>query len=85
MAQHVVAGECVDDDEWQCPLSWMGKLPVAAAPPPPHVDVCVSPSADFGACYDSWCCEHAPGFGCFKKVGKVRSQKDSHGCPSRAC
>ena len=71
MAQHMQAGECVDDDVWQCPLSWMGKLPVAAAPPPPRVGVCTSPSAEFGACYDSWCCENK-GFGCFKKVGRVR-------------
>ena len=93
------ASKCADEGDWLCPSSWIvaashtSKLmpkpsphstaaapksspanaapPTSSAPPPPSVLVCTTPSEDFGACYDSWCCKHGPGFGCFKKVGKV--------------
>jgi hypothetical protein len=66
MAKHVLAGKCVDNNDWQCPLSWMGRLPIPLA----RVNVCWGHSKEFGACYDSWCCDNA-GFGCFKRQGKV--------------
>ena len=72
MRMHSEDGVCVDDETWQCPLSWMGVLPVAVSPPPPSPPaVCQGLSADFGGCYESRCCATA-GFGCFKRVGKVR-------------
>ena len=75
MARNTKAGKCVDGDGWVCPESWMHKLPLVVSPPPPiraRVDKCVDASAAFESCYDSWCCE-GPGFGCFKRVGKVRA------------
>ena len=60
---------------WTCALHDKKHLasPPTPAPPPAPVRVCTSLSEDFGACYESQCCKHAPGFGCFKKVGKVRT------------
>ena len=65
MASQTVNGECVDDEAWQCPLSWMGVLPVLTPA------LCQGQSADFDSCYESRCCATG-GFGCFKRVGKVR-------------
>ena len=71
MAMHLKDGECVDDDEWQCPLSWMAVVPRAALPPPPLMHTahaCNDPTPKFGDCSKSLCCADK-GFGCFKKDG----------------
>ena len=49
MASQTVNGECVDDEAWQCPLSWMGVLPVLTPA------LCQGQSADFDSCYESRC------------------------------
>ena len=61
-------------EDWACTLHDKKHLasPPTPAPPPPPVHVCTSPSTDFNACYESRCCQTI-GFGCFKKVGKVRT------------
>ena len=76
MASQTVNGECVDDEAWQCPLSWMGVLPVLpklVSPPPPPPALCTNPAPDFEGCYQSRCCA-TEGFGCFKRPDKVRAR-----------
>ena len=69
MLRHLKDGECIDDEYWQCPVSWMGIVPHAAPPPPPtRTTQCTDPTPKLGNCFKMPCCADE-GFGCFKKAG----------------
>jgi hypothetical protein len=76
--QHQKAGKCFDDDDWQCPQSWMAIVPHYTAVPRPHLEVhvahaCTDPTPKFGNCFESLCCEDKR-FGCFKRDGVEYAQ-----------
>lgn len=67
-------GECVDDDAWTCPESWIPSPPPPRPPPgapaPPPRPPCTD---NFAPCGRSQCCADAS-FACYKRNGKMFAQ-----------
>jgi len=72
------AGEvrCADNNEWLCPSSWLHEPPPPPPPPPPFRARCSAhhgPSAHFGSCLESHCCQDRA-FACFRSATKAFAQ-----------